>query len=159
MMKVKNIVFIVLMFLFLVLAYLFFERGFNAKTKMYVTYEAESNLDYKVYLHENDIFNSDYLGMDERYITSLVDKINIDFGYSSVFDKTMTGYYGYDVIGSLVGYTSENEQVFKKDEKLLTKTEVLNKDSVNEYEISDKVSIDYDKYIEELKKINEKRIY
>ena len=79
MMKVRNILYIILMFIFIVLAYLFFDRGLNAKTKIYVTYQEKSDISYKVYLKENDIYDKKYLNMNERYITSLVDYIDINY--------------------------------------------------------------------------------
>ena len=153
-MRIRNILYIFLMVIFIVLAYLFFDRGFNAKTKIYVTYQEKSDISYKVYLHENDIYNKKYLNMNERYITKLVDYIDINFDYKSLFNRDLSGYYKYDVSGFLVTYTnSVNDVLFRKEDKLLNKTEVLNQNNLKDINISDKVIIDYDKYLEELDKI------
>ncbi len=156
MMKVKNVLYVVLMIIFMVLAYLFLDRGFNAKTKVYVTYQEKSDLRYEVHLFENDIYDKEYLGMNERYITNLVDDIKVDFIYKNLFNRELSGYYTYQVINTLIGYNEEaNENVFEKDEIILDKTETLNKNDLKEITVSDNVVIDYDKYVKELKKYND----
>ena len=155
MMKIRNISYIILMIVFITLAYLFFDRGFNAMTKIYVTYKEKSDISYKVYLHDNDIYDKEYLNMDERYITNLVDHIDIDFVYSSLFNHTLNGFYGYKVIGTLVGYTDDiNDSLFRKEDNLLIKTIPLNQNDLMNIKIADKVIIDYSKYIDELAKFN-----
>ena len=68
-----------------------------------------------VYLHQNDLYDKEYLNMNERYITELVDDIPVDFSYKSLFNKNLNGYYSYRVINTLVGYTDNiNESLFKK---------------------------------------------
>ena len=153
-MKIRNILYIFLMIIFIVFAYLFFDRGFNARTKIYVTYQEKSDVIYRVYLYENDIYNKDYLNMNERYIAKLVDYIDIDFDYKSLFNRDLSGYYTYDVVGTLTTYTDDiNDALFRKEDKLLSRTEVLDQNNLKDINISDKVIIDYDKYLEELDKI------
>ena len=155
-MKVRNILYIFLMIIFIVLAYLFFDRGINVKTKIFVTYQEKSDITYKVYLYDNDIYSKSYLNMNERYLTSLVDDINIDFAYNSLFSKELNGYYTYSVTNALVGYTDDiNESLFRKEDMLLNKTVPLNQNNLSEIKINDKVIIDYDKYLNELKKYND----
>lgn len=155
-MKVRNILYIFLMIIFIVLAYLFFDRGINVKTKIFVTYQEKSDITYKVYLHENDIYNKRYLNMNERYLTNLVDDIEINFVYNSLFSRELNGYYTYSVTSALVGYTDDiNESLFRKEDILLNKTVPLNQNNLSEIKINDKVIIDYDKYFNELKKYND----
>lgn len=155
-MKVRNILYIFLMIIFIVLAYLFFDRGINVKTKIFVTYQEKSDITYKVYLHENDIYNKRYLNMNERYLANLVDDIDINFAYNSLFSRELNGYYTYSVTSALVGYTDDiNESLFRKEDILLNKTVPLNQNNLSEIKINDKVIIDYDKYFNELKKYND----
>ena len=153
-MKIRNIIYILLMVLFTVFAYLLFDRGFNVKTKIVVNYQEKSDLNYKVYLHDNDIYNRDYLGMNDRYITKIVDNIMVDFNYSIMFDKSISGYYTYKVIGTLVAYQDDiNDSLWEKDYVLLNdQTKVLNANDLKSIEIKDGINIDYDKYIDELDK-------
>lgn len=155
-MKVRNILYIFLMIIFIVLAYLFFDRGINARTKIFVTYQEKSDITYKVYLHDNDIYSKRYLNMNERYLANLVDDIDINFVYNSLFSRELNGYYTYSVTSALVGYTDDiNESLFRKEDMLLNKTVPLNQNNLSEIKINDKVIIDYDKYLNELKKYND----
>lgn len=155
-MKVRNILYIFLMIIFIVLAYLFFDRGINVKTKIFVTYQEKSDITYKVYLHDNDIYSKRYLNMNERYLANLVDDIDINFVYNSLFSRELNGYYTYSVTSALVGYTDDiNESLFRKEDILLNKTVPLNQNNLSEIKINDKVIIDYDKYFNELKKYND----
>ena len=156
MMKVRNILYIILMFIFIVFAYLFFDRGFNVKTKVYVTYQEKSSLIYKVGLFKNDIYDKEYLNMNERYITNLVDDIIVELDYNELFNRNLSGYYTYQVINTLVGYTDDiNESVFKKEDTILEETKVLNQNDLKEIIINKEFTIDYDKYLKALKEYKE----
>ncbi len=154
-MKTRNIIYVILMFVFLVLAYLFFDRGLNAKTRLYVMYNEESDITYKVYLHDNEIYDDEYLDMDEKYITNLVDNILIDVAYKSEFDHTMSGFYTYSATAALVGYMDDmDDEVFRKNNELSKKTVPLNQNNLKEIMVNDEIRIDYDKYLVELEKYN-----
>ena len=151
-MKVRNIIYIILMVIFTVFAYLLFDRGFNVKTKIVVNYQEKSDLNYKVYLHDNNIYSREYLGMNDKYITKLVDNIMVDFNYNIMFDKDISGYYTYKVVGTLVAYQDDiNDSLWEKDYVLLNdQTNVLNSNDLKSIEIKDGINIDYDKYQDEL---------
>lgn len=155
-MKFKNILWIILMIIFITLAYLLFDRGFNVKTKVIVNYEENSDVIYKVYLKDNDIYNKDYLNMNEKYISKLVDKIDIDFKYNSLFDKDINGYYEYRVDAKIITYKDDiNDIIWTKDYQILNnKVNVLDKNNFRNISIDDKVSIDYNLYKDELFKYN-----
>ena len=157
-MKFRDYLYIILMLLFMIMAYLFFDRGFNVKTKEIVHYQEKSDLIYKVYLQKNDEFDTEYLKMDERYITSLVDKINFEFTYNNLFDKDVNGYYSYYVVGTLHAYLNDiNESIWEKDYTLLdNKTEVINKNNVRNIEVLDRFSVDFSKYRNELANFSKK---
>ena len=156
-MKIRNIIYIILMVIFTVLAYLLFDRGFNVKTKIVVNYQEKSDLNYKVYLHDNDIYNREYLGMNDKYITKLVDNIMVDFNYNIMFDKDISGYYTYKVVGTLVAYQDDiNDSLWEKDYILLNdQTKVLNANDLKSIDIKDGINIDYDKYQDELNKFKQ----
>ena len=158
MLKFRDYIYIVCMIFFVALAYLLFDRGFNVKTKVLVNYQEKSDVNYKVYLKKNDDFKQNYLGMNERYITKLVDRINIDFNYNNLFSKDISGYYAYEVIGSLYAYTDDiNDPIWKNTYNLLdTKTEVINHNNIKNISIQDRVIANYDKYVNDLNKFSEK---
>ena len=151
-MKLRDYIYIICMFFFIVLAYLFFDRGFNLKTKEFIKYQENSDLNYRVFLHENDEYQEEYLKMGGRYITSLVDSIKVDFKYNSLFNRNMYGFYNYQVVGTLHAYLdSINESIWEKDYILLdNKTKVINENNIKDIDILDRFTIDYDKYKKEL---------
>lgn len=146
-MKFRDYLYAIAMIFFVVCTYLLFDRGFNLRTKKIVKYQEKSDLTYRVYLSENDEFKNEYLGMNQRYISKLVDKIKLSFNYNSLFSKNINGYYSYDVIANLYGYLADNnEEVWKNEYKLIdNKVVVLNKVNDKDINIEDVAVFDYAK--------------
>ena len=157
-MKTRDYVYILCMFFFIVLAYLFFDRGINVRTQEVVRYQESSNLGYKVYLHPNKEYDQEYLNMGNRYVKELVDKIVVDFNYKSIFDKNVNGFYKYSVVGILHAYLDNiNDSIWDKeytinDEKVV----VLNQNNEKNIDISSIATIDYDKYEDALSDFSKK---
>ena len=151
-MKFRNILYILLMIFFMAIAYLLIDGGLNTKTKIVANYKEKSDLGYRVYLHDNDVYDKEYLGMNQKYIADLVDHTLINFNYNNTFDKDINGYYSYMVIGELVAYEEDaKESLFKKEYTLMDlKVTVLDSNNLREIHIDDTIDIDYDKYREEL---------
>lgn len=157
-MQFKDYVYITCMILFSILAYLLFDGAFTVRTKTIVDYQTYSDISYKVYLHENDEYQGRYQKMNERYLTRLVDNINFDFNYQRVFSKDMSGYYSYDVVSILHGYTDNiNDDIWTKEYKIIdNKTSVINQNNVKTIDINDRAIIDYDNIKKDLEKFSEK---
>ncbi len=153
-MKFKNILYIIFMVIFIAFAYLLFDRGINIKTKKIVNYQEDSDVIYKVYLKDNDIYSEKYLNMNERYITDMVDYIALEFNYNSLFDKDINGYYSYIVTGNLVAYEDDiTDSLWEKEYTLLPlKANVLDQNELRQINIDDKLTIDYNKYRDEIAK-------
>ena len=153
-MKIRKILWIIMMIIFITLAYLFFDRGLNVGTKIFVNYKEKSDVVYKVYLHKNDIYNNEYLGMNDEYIAKLVDNIDINFKYNSIFDKDISGYYSYKTDGRLITYKNDiNDILWTKDYQIKNnRVVVLDKNDFRNIIIDDNIIVDYDKYREELNK-------
>jgi len=136
------------MIVFGLIAYFFIDRGINTQTRNYVDYEQSGDVSYKVYLHDNDIYQQDYLNMGNRYITSLVDNIEFTFNYNKIFSRSVNGYYSYEVVASLIAYKDKmNDEVLNNSYILLDKkTEILNKNDLNNIDINQEIIIDFDKY-------------
>ena len=157
-MKFRDYLYAIMMIFFVVCAYLLFDRGFNLKTKKIVNYQERSALTYRVYLHENDEFKDEYLGMNQRYISEVVDKIKLSFNYSSLFSKDINGYYSYDVVANLYAYLSDNkEQIWKNEYKLIdNKVIVLNKNNIKNIAVEDSAIFDYDGCLKDLNSFKSK---
>ena len=150
-MKIRKILYIFLMIIFIVLAYFLLDRGLNAKTKIYVNYADESMITYKVYLKDND----KYLEMDNKYDSSLVNNIIFDFDFKTIFSERVNGYYKYNLEGILVAYTNNiNDSLLRKKYILISDVvDTLNTNG-NSININSSINIDYSKYRYELKKIS-----
>lgn len=73
------------------------------------SYNINRNVNYKVNLIENNFFESSTLEMNKTYISSLVDKINMDFTYSLSGNKKAKTKYTYQVVAiTNVKYSSTN---------------------------------------------------
>ncbi len=151
-MKFRNIMYIFFMALFLVFAYFLFDRGFNVRTKVFVNYQEDSDVIYKVCLKENEIYSHKCLSQGEKYISSLVNNIDVNYRYNVLFNKDISGYYTYKIIGTLVAYEEDiNDSLWKREYILLNdKTEVLNANDLKKIAIKSNVNINYNKYKEEL---------
>ena len=73
----------ILYIIFLCLGITFIFFAFDFKEQKIINYTEKSNLDYKVYLKQNDFYDTEYLEKDMLYIASLIDKVNIEFYQSS----------------------------------------------------------------------------
>ena len=150
-MKFKNVLYMFLMVIFMVLAYLFINSGINAKTKVYVNYKIDNDVIYKVYLYDSD----KPLSMNSRYTTSLVDRINLGFIFNSVFSTKVAGYYKYNINGYLVAYTDDIHDILLQKKYILL-SDIINPLNNNEnyIKLEQDIDINYNEYREELEKIS-----
>lgn len=145
-MKLKNVLYVFFMIVFLVLAYFLIDRGINTKTKIYVNYQDTNDITYKVFLH-----NGSYLGMNDRYNASSVDKISFDYNFKSVFNTSFNGFYTYNVEGVLVVYKDDiNDSLFQKKYMLLEDTVNPLNNNGNIINVLESIDVDYAKFIKEL---------
>lgn len=121
--------------------------GSATKKELY-SYNYNSNLNYRVYLKQNDFFTSEYLGMNKQYIASLIDHIDIDTSYNLRSSKDLDYTYSYDLVATAKGLYSESDsktvEVWSKTYQILpseTKT-----GTGNDIKINKTVSLDYNKY-------------
>lgn len=111
-------------------------------------YNYNSNISYRVYLKQNEFFTTPYLGMNKQYITSLIDRIEVDTKYNFQSSKDLDYTYSYDLVATAKGTYSESDSksvdVWSKAYTILpseTKTGTGKTISVNKT-----VTIDYNKY-------------
>ena len=122
------------------------------------SYNISRNVNYKVNLIENDFFESKTLEMNKTYISSLVDKINMDFTYSLYGNKKAKTRYIYQVVAvSTVRYASSNsdtnEPVWSKQHVVVEPKTVEINDS--HFSIKENFDIDFAVYNEEVKNFKE----
>lgn len=153
-MKKRSIIYITLMVLFFILSYLFIDRGINTHTKEYVYYSNDNDLTYNVYLKDNDMFDNNKLSMGGSYITNLVDHIDFLFKFNNVYSDNLSGYYKYLVTAKLNIYEKESMNLLlTKEYTLLPETaSVIDQNDIKKIKVNDAVTLNYDKYIQEINK-------
>lgn len=147
--KKKSVLYAFLMIIFIVLGYLFLNSGFNTKTKVKVDYEDSSNVYYKVNYIDNSYVNG--LGND-KYISNMVDSIDIDYIYNNLISEYVNGYCRYNVEGYLIAYEEDiNDSLWERKYELVSdKTVLLDKNNINSIKINDSFRLDFGKYRDEI---------
>ena len=68
----------------------------------YIGYRESGNIDYDVYLKENEFFDSPHLESNQSYVASLIDKIITNFNYEIDMDTDDVNYkYSYKITSRL----------------------------------------------------------
>ena len=121
--------------------------GIHNYEEVKVAYKENSNINYKVYLKENNFFENPYLEENKTYITSLIDYLDINFKYLINTDEHIKGQYSYYVKGIISANKLDNS-----DNSYWTKEYILTDKITKEYtesdkiEISENIKIKYDDY-------------
>ena len=137
---------IVLTFLLLLIGSYYLIKSINVLSVLNVNYREKSNLDYKVYLKNNEFYDSEYLGKGMSYVASLIDKITADFNYTFDIDKDSNIDFDYDIKAELVISDTNKNNVFLKKEYTLMQNTKDNMINSKQYKINKTIDIDYDYY-------------
>ena len=133
---------------FAILAFFCFNETLSFGSKDNISYNEKGNIDYKVYLKENDYYNKPYLDKGMQYIASLINTIGLDFNYEIHSTEDLDYNYKYKVTADLL-VTDRNDPskvVYERPETLIEEKEVDVKD--NNFVINEDIDIDYGKYNE-----------
>ena len=111
-------------------------------------YTETSNLDYKTCLRENEYFTEKCLDKGQQYIANIIDYIDAEFKYnfnaSNVFDYN----YKYTITAGVVA-TEKNDSskiLYNPKPEILVEEKTGNMKKSNNFNIDEKVKIDYVKY-------------
>lgn len=108
--KIKKRRFIAILIILFITGSIFFSLGFKKCETIKYAYKEDNSVNYKVYLKQNNFFESPYLEKDKTYITSLIDFINIDYTYSIKFDEKVSGNVNYKVVAVIKADKANNEE-------------------------------------------------
>lgn len=113
----------------------------------YVSYHEDSNIDYKVYLKENDFFDNNYLGPNNQYISTLIDYITANFNYQLNVERDDIDYkYKYRIEANVeVIELNDNNSLYNVTESIVEEETYYstNKSTVN---INENIDINYNHY-------------
>lgn len=137
-----SLLFAVAIFTFIII----FNNAVSLKKSEMVTYKESGSIDYKIYLKENDFYDTPFLEKNMAYIASLIKRIDINYNYNFYVDKESNIDFKYSIIGNLKISSQNNSNTFFEKKyvlKELKTDEMINK---NNFVINDDISIDYDYY-------------
>ncbi|MBQ9746504.1 MAG: hypothetical protein IJW21_06745 [Clostridia bacterium] len=122
---------------------------FNLSKNYYINYTENGEIDYKVYLKENDFFDVDYLGKDQVYVASLVDRVVADFKYELHMEEEVNFSYSYKVNAVLkVQDKSTGVAIYNPSFELVPETVVKMDGKQQNLVIRKQAEINYDTYNE-----------
>ena len=121
--------------------------GFNDTTNESICYKEDNSLNYKVYLKDNNYFESKYLEEGKTYIASLIDYISIDYTYKLDFDEKVSGSYKYYLKANVSANKPNNEEgnYWSKD-YIIKDEEKRDFEDKNSVIITDHNNVTYDTY-------------
>ena len=128
------------------LGFIYLSSSLVYNDKKVLNYNEKSNIDYKVYLKDNDFYDTNYLGKDMVYVASLIDHISTKFNYSFKIDEKENINFTYDIVGKLSIRDVESGNVyFEKDYTILKEKKELIRDK-DSFNLTENINIDYNKY-------------
>ena len=131
----------------IILSSVFLKSSMNFKDN-FINYNEKGDINYKVYLKDNDYYDEPFLDKGMQYIASLINTINVDFKYEISSSDELSYKYKYKIIGNLVITEKNNPSkvLYKNTEILLEETAKEITDS--SFVINEDLDINYDKYNE-----------
>ncbi len=145
--KIKKRKFIMILIALFTLGICFFNFGFKECKDIRYIYTEKNSVDYKVYLKDNNFFESKYLEKNKTYITSLIDYINADFSYNVNFNEAVSGELKYKLVAEIKADKSNNDigNYWTKEYDLIDeKTDKITNATSHEIKLSKKIN--YNKY-------------
>lgn len=136
-----------LMFIALfVLTVIFLQGAFGVAASKTIQYNETSNLDYRVYLKENNFYDTDYLGKNKVYIANLIDNIEINFRYNYNIVEPANVDFTYNVVAKLTIADGSGKNNYYEKEYVLLANKTASIKNNTFYNLNEKVKIDYSYY-------------
>ena len=113
-----------------------------------VKYSENGKIDYKIYLKDNNYYNTSYLGKGMQYVASLIKTVNVRFDYQMHSDSKIDFNTNYKVVGEvqITEKDGPTKILYSKKEDLVSNKNITKVD--NNFVINEEIDIDYDKYNE-----------
>ena len=116
------------------------------KEESIIGYNEVGNIDYKVFLKENNYYKEQYLGKDMQYVASIIKNVVPTFTYEMHSEEKMEYTYNYKVSADLIiSDPNDNNKVLYKRPSLLVK-DTKEKVTGGSFRVDQEVSINYDEY-------------
>lgn len=115
-------------------------------------YNVQEKIDYNVHLDENEYYSDEYSNSKNMYVASLVDSLNVTFGYELNANKFFNGVYSYNISAVLSG-RNNGEEVWNKTSEIFKSADYDSTDTSNVY-LEKNVNISLKEYYQEAIKYN-----
>lgn len=114
---------------------------------VYIEYTEASDVDYKVYLKDNEFYEEEYMGKDQAYIATLIENVVADFTYEICMDKKNVDYeYSYRIDAQLEIFDKHLDAPVYNPTYVLVEEKTYQQNSSDKLVINEEVSIDYNHY-------------
>jgi len=121
--------------------------SYQLNGKYYIGYRESGNIDYNVFLKDNEFYEESYLGENQSYVASLIDKIVADFNYEIDMDADDVNYrYSYTINSRLEIIDDTSDVAIFNPEYELVNVENESQSSSKRLTINEIVVINYDEY-------------
>lgn len=120
--------------------------SFSITKNEVITYTEKSDIDYKVYLKQNEFYETPYLKKGMVYIANLIDKIQINYNYNFVVSKNSEIDVTNKIVAKLIIASQSNSNIFYEKEYDLTPEAIDTMNNTNTYTLSKDIDIDYAYY-------------
>lgn len=120
---------------------------YNTSKNYYINYTENSEVDYKVYLKENDFYDEEYLDKDQAYIASLIDKVSAKLRYELNMEEAVNYSYTYKVNARLeIVDKSTGLSLYHPTFELVPEKAATLDNASKKLILNETVKIDYDEY-------------
>ena len=123
-------------------AYYFINESFAVKQFSVLDYNQNGDIDYDVYLQENNFYSESHLESGKNYVSSLIDKVHVDFKYNYYLSEVVNLNYNYNIVASLFIYGKDNALLYSNDFNLETHS-TKRSEGVKKLNIDEAVEVDY----------------
>lgn len=125
------------------------------KVSLY-SYNNGANINYKVFLKPNILYDTQSVGKDNIYIKEFIDYVKTSFNYQFNGEREAEFNGDYEIIAEIEGYTGEREtyvSIWKKEFQVIPKTKIEGKEKT--ISINEEISLNLDTYNDFAKKVIE----
>ena len=136
----------------LLVAILFAATYYNTSKNYYINYTESGNVDYDVFLKDNDFYENDRMDDDLAYIASLIDKVVARFSYDLNMEEEVNYSYSYKVNAAIeVVEKNTGRVVFRPTYELIPEETIVIDGAQKSLSIDKRVEIEYDTYNDRVK--------
>ena len=137
----------IIIFIILIIGLIFsLNKAFSITKKGFISYKEISDINYKVYLKDNNFYDKPYLEKGMAYVASLIDKIDINYNYKINSSVNSNIDINYAIVAKLVIASQNNNSVFFEKEYELSNTATDEIVDNNNYLLDKEISVDYNYY-------------